>query len=51
MDTAANRAAMPKAKFDKWVKTTHVADLVVMLAGEVGGEITGAAIPIYGSEG
>ncbi len=50
MDTAANRAAMPKANFAKWVKTTHVADLVVMLAGEVGGEITGAAIPIYGAE-
>ena len=33
MDTAANRAAMPKANFAKWVKTSHVADLVVMLAG------------------
>ncbi len=51
MDTAANRAAMPKANFEKWVKTSHVADLVVMLAGEVGGEITGATIPVYGPEG
>jgi NAD(P)-dependent dehydrogenase (short-subunit alcohol dehydrogenase family) len=51
MDTAANRAAMPKANFDKWVKTAHVADLVVMLAGETGNEITGAAIPVYGPEG
>jgi len=51
MDTAANRAAMPKANFDKWVKTSHVAELVVMLAGDVGGEITGAAIPVYGPEG
>ena len=51
MDTAANRAAMPKAHFDKWVKTSHVADVVVMLAGEVGTEITGAAIPVYGPEG
>jgi NAD(P)-dependent dehydrogenase (short-subunit alcohol dehydrogenase family) len=51
MDTHANRAAMPKANFAKWVKTTHVADLVVMLAGEIGGEITGAAIPVYGPEG
>jgi NAD(P)-dependent dehydrogenase (short-subunit alcohol dehydrogenase family) len=50
MDTPANRAAMPKANFAKWVKTSHVADLVVMLAGEVGGEITGAAIPIYGAD-
>jgi NAD(P)-dependent dehydrogenase (short-subunit alcohol dehydrogenase family) len=51
MDTHANRAAMPKANFAKWVKTTPVADLVVMLAGEIGGEITGAAIPVYGPEG
>ena len=51
MDTAANRAAMPKADFEKWVKTPNVADLVVMLAGEVGTEITGAAIPMYGAEG
>jgi NAD(P)-dependent dehydrogenase (short-subunit alcohol dehydrogenase family) len=50
MDTAANRAAMPKANFDKWVKTSHVADVVVMLAGETGTEITGAAIPVYGPE-
>jgi len=51
MDTAANRAAMPKADFEKWVKTPNVADLVVMLAGQVGTEITGAAIPMYGAEG
>jgi len=51
MDTAANRAAMPKANFAKWVKTGNVAELVVMLASDVGSEITGAAIPIYGAEG
>ena len=51
MDTPANRAAMPKANFDKWVKTAHVAELVVTLTGAVGGEITGAAIPIYGQDG
>jgi NAD(P)-dependent dehydrogenase (short-subunit alcohol dehydrogenase family) len=51
MDTAANRAAMPNANFNKWVKTSHVADVVVMLAGEVGTEITGVAIPIYGQDG
>jgi NAD(P)-dependent dehydrogenase (short-subunit alcohol dehydrogenase family) len=50
MDTSANRAAMPKANFEKWVKTAHVADLVVMLASEIGGEITGATIPIYGAD-
>lgn len=50
MDTAANRAAMPKANFAKWVKTEHVAELVVMLAGDAGGEINGAAIPVYGGD-
>jgi NAD(P)-dependent dehydrogenase (short-subunit alcohol dehydrogenase family) len=51
MDTAANRAAMAKADFAKWVKPAHVAELVVMLAGEAGGEINGAAIPVYGAAG
>jgi NAD(P)-dependent dehydrogenase (short-subunit alcohol dehydrogenase family) len=50
MDTAANRAAMPKANFAKWVKPSHVAELVEMLAGEAGGEINGAAIPVYGAD-
>ena len=51
MDTPANRTAMPKANFKKWVKPQHVADLVVMLAGDVGSEITGAVIPVYGQDG
>ena len=51
MDTPANRAAMPKANFEKWVKPAHVADVIVMLAGDAGGDITGAAIPVYGSDG
>jgi len=51
MDTAANRAAMPKANFAKWVNPAHVADLVLMLGGDAGGEITGAAIPVFGPEG
>jgi hypothetical protein len=42
---------MPKANFEKWVKTGHVAGVVLMLAGEAGGDITGAAIPVYGPEG
>src|SRR5215472_9169005 len=51
MDTPANRAAMPKADFTKWVKTAHVAELVLLLAGEAGDDITGAAIPVYGRNG
>jgi len=50
MDTPANRASMPKANFDNWVKPHHVAELVVLLAGDAGGDISGAAIPVYGPD-
>ena len=46
MDTAANRQAMPKADFAKWLKPADVADLVAWLADENAGHVTGAAIPI-----
>ena len=50
MDTPLNRSAMPKANFTKWVKPSHVAEVVVMLAGDAGGDINGAAIPVYGAD-
>ena len=50
MDTPANRAAMPKANFEKWVRPEHVAELVVLLASDAGADITGAAIPVYGAD-
>jgi NAD(P)-dependent dehydrogenase (short-subunit alcohol dehydrogenase family) len=46
MDTPANRQAMPKADFAKWLQPADVADLVVWLADESAGHITGTAIPI-----
>ena len=51
MDTPANRKAMPRADFTKWVQPDDVADLVLWLADERGGHITGAAIPIDSSRG
>jgi len=48
MDTAVNRAAMPKADFSKWVPTADVAQLLLALAGPAGASVTGAVIPIYG---
>lgn len=48
MDTAVNRAAMPKADFSKWVSTSDVAELLLALAGPAGAAVTGAVIPIYG---
>jgi NAD(P)-dependent dehydrogenase (short-subunit alcohol dehydrogenase family) len=49
MDTDANRKAMPKEDFSKWVKTKDVADLVLWLAHENAGHLTGATIPIDGN--
>jgi len=46
MDTPANRQAMPKADFSKWLKPSDVADLALWLADESAGHITGTAIPI-----
>jgi hypothetical protein len=50
MDTAANRKAMPKADFSKWVKPASVASMVTWLAGDAGIDVNGAVIPIYGNE-
>src|ERR1700730_11161827 len=49
MDTPANRKAMPGADFSKWVQPADVADLILWLAEERAGHVTGAAIPIDGS--
>lgn len=48
IDTEANRRAMPKADFSRWVPTEDIARAIVFLASEGAGSITGAAIPIYG---
>jgi len=50
MDTPANRAAMPSADPAKWVQTAQVAQLLVSLAGDLLSQVSGAVIPIYGSE-
>lgn len=50
MDTPVNRKEMPKADFAKWVQPSRVADLMVWLAGDAGGDVNGAVIPVYGSE-
>jgi NAD(P)-dependent dehydrogenase (short-subunit alcohol dehydrogenase family) len=49
MDTPANRKAMPKEDFSKWVQPASVASLIVWLAGEGGKDVTGAVIPVYGA--
>ena len=48
IDTPVNRADMPTAEFDRWVKPEQVADLIVFLLSERAAAITGALIPITG---
>ena len=48
MDTPANREAMPKADFAKWVKTDQVARVIRWLCSEEADRISGTAIPIFG---
>ncbi len=50
MDTPANRAGDPSADTSKWVQPVQVAALLVHLASDAGAQITGAAIPVYGSQ-
>jgi NAD(P)-dependent dehydrogenase (short-subunit alcohol dehydrogenase family) len=48
MDTAANRASMPKADFTRWVTTPSAAGVIAFLLSEAARDVSGAAIPIYG---
>jgi NAD(P)-dependent dehydrogenase (short-subunit alcohol dehydrogenase family) len=50
MDTPANRAAMPKEDFARWVRPGDVAALLVHLASDPGSGVTGAAIGVYGRQ-
>jgi len=46
MDTPANRKSMPSADYSKWVQPANVADVVLWLADERAGHITGSTISI-----
>jgi NAD(P)-dependent dehydrogenase (short-subunit alcohol dehydrogenase family) len=48
IDTPANRAAMPKADFSRWVSPASIAAMIVWLASTAAQDVTGAALPIYG---
>jgi NAD(P)-dependent dehydrogenase (short-subunit alcohol dehydrogenase family) len=48
IDTEANRIAMPKADFSRWVKTDDLTNVVFFLCSQEAKVITGAAIPTYG---
>ena len=48
IDTEANRRAMPKADFSRWVKTDDLTNVVFFLCSQEAKVITGAAIPTFG---
>jgi len=48
IDTPANRAAMPNADHDRWVKPAEIAGVIAFLLSEDSAPTSGAAIPVYG---
>lgn len=48
IDTPANRAAMPAADTSRWPTAEQVARVVLFLASDDAGLISGASIPVYG---
>lgn len=48
IDTPGNRASMPKADFDKWVKPAQIAGVIASMLNDDSSPTSGAAIPVYG---
>jgi NAD(P)-dependent dehydrogenase (short-subunit alcohol dehydrogenase family) len=48
IDTPPNRADMPKADFERWVKPQQLADVILFLVSDQASAITGALIPVTG---
>jgi len=48
IDTAANRASMPKSDFSKWVTPQELAEVILFLAGDAASAVTGALLPVNG---
>jgi NAD(P)-dependent dehydrogenase (short-subunit alcohol dehydrogenase family) len=48
IDTPANRASMPNADHDRWVKPAEIAGVIAHLLGDASGPVSGAAVPVYG---
>jgi NAD(P)-dependent dehydrogenase (short-subunit alcohol dehydrogenase family) len=48
IDTPANRASMPNADHDKWVKPAEIAGVIAHLLSPDSLPTSGAAIPVYG---
>jgi NAD(P)-dependent dehydrogenase (short-subunit alcohol dehydrogenase family) len=48
IDTPANRASMPKADHDRWVKPAQIAAVIAHLLSDDSVATSGAAVPVYG---
>ena len=48
IDTPQNRADMPDAEFDRWVRPEQLAATLLFLASDSAAAITGACIPVTG---
>jgi len=48
IDTPANRASMPNASFDTWVKPEEIAEVIAFLCSDASAVTSGAHIPVYG---
>ena len=48
IDTPANRASMPNADHERWVKPAEIAGAIAYLLSEDSQPTSGAAIPVYG---
>jgi NAD(P)-dependent dehydrogenase (short-subunit alcohol dehydrogenase family) len=48
IDTPPNRADMPKADFDRWVKPGQLADVIVFLLSDQAAAVTGSLLPVNG---
>lgn len=48
IDTPGNRASMPDADHDRWVKPEAIAGVIAHLLSDDSSPVSGAAIPVYG---
>ena len=48
IDTAANRASMPKADFSKWVTPQELAEVILFLISDAASAVTGVLLPVSG---